>query len=393
VQERLRRAKDSPLFSYALITVCDFIGLVLCYNGIVEWKAGVVFDLTAASSILKRLFALKDFIEAFEHPPQSAVDYCIGVSGLLWWLTLAQSLLSVKNYRRSVRDYIFLARNYVVVGMDKQARAALDSADATDKETCEVKGLVYAALGDFEKAAMSIKRYLAQAIDVPQPPNDNYIYSALYGGMAVLRGSPEMLCRYIEYGNGHGLSDILLSSIALEMGNIGINPQPIARFLEQQNLIERFPLAYFALMWQADEERDVLDQFDRHEAIEPDARRAMWLCLSALLWPARRRSDAETQQFLEQWLERGLPEIRQIAVGLNDELEKCVLANVLPRVRDYWSKRMSNDLGSVPPVVAAIDASIRPDEVVRKIRPEQTPQEKLPEPPAMSPAPALLAAT
>ena len=81
VQERLRRGRDSPLLSYALITVCDLLGLVLCYNGIVNWPSAVIFNPSAIKSIVTRLFALKDFVDAFEHPPQQIIDYCIGVSG------------------------------------------------------------------------------------------------------------------------------------------------------------------------------------------------------------------------------------------------------------------------------------------------------------------------
>lgn len=174
VQERLRRGQDSPLLSYALITVCDFLGLILCYNGVVNWSSGAIFQPAAITSIVSRLFALKDLIGAFEHPPQRLIDYFIGVSGLLWWATLATSLIQflLKNYQRTATDYLYLALSYTLLGMDNRARFALDSADVTEKLPSALKGEVYAALGDFEKATIYTRRYLAQAEAVPSSPND-----------------------------------------------------------------------------------------------------------------------------------------------------------------------------------------------------------------------------
>ena len=195
-----------------------------------------------------------------------------------------------------------------------------------------------------------------------------------------------MLCRYIDYGSTHGLSDVLLSNFALFASDIGINPSPVARFIEQKGLVDRFPLAYMALMWRADEEREVLDRFDRSEPQSPDARRAIWLCLKALLWPARRKNDKENEAFIQQWSQSSLTEVKQIAVNLDDQLEKIALIVMLESTRNYWS-RLGAELGAIAAAVAAIDELLSTNEVVRRIRSQM----QLPKPPEPAvPSPALV---
>lgn len=183
-----------------------------------------------------------------------------------------------------------------------------------------------------------------------------------------------MLCRYMEYGSSNGLSDVLLANFAILMGHVGINPQPVARFMEEAGLIERFPLGYVAVKWAADEKQVVLDRFDQSEPKEPDASRAAWLCFRALLWPARRKSREETLDFVEKWARFSLPEIQRIAVGLEDQLAKIALIGLLERTELYW-----NGMGAgIPTTNAVIAGSLHQNEVIRRILPAAQPQ-KTPE--------------
>ncbi len=211
VQAKLRRGIDPVPLSYAVITVSDLLGLILCYNAVSNWNTGSAFRLTNAQLIIAQLLAFKDFkdfIRVYEHPPDSILAYFVGVSGLLWWLSLAQGLLHIKGYQRGPSDYLSLASSCILLGKEDRARILVEAAEVSTKLECENKGSIYAALGDFDKAAVFIKRALTQTDDVPV--TDSYILIKMAFALTYFRADQNRYYTFLEYGMAHGMSDIFL---------------------------------------------------------------------------------------------------------------------------------------------------------------------------------------
>ena len=219
VQGKLRRGVDPVPLSYGVITIGDLVGLLLCYNGIMNWNTGSVFSIASVQPIVTQLLAFKDFANAYEHPPSGILAYCIGVSGLLWWLSSAQGLFQFKGYQRGPSDYLSLATSFSVVGKEDRARAFVEAAEVSTKQECEQKGMVYATLGDFDKGAVFIKRFLMQADDMPV--TESYILGKMAGALMVLRADQNRYYAFLEYGIAHGISDMLLANLAMSFCAIG----------------------------------------------------------------------------------------------------------------------------------------------------------------------------
>jgi hypothetical protein len=364
VQAKLRRGMDPVMFSYALISGGDLIGLVLSYNGIIHWNSGSVFSLEQVQSIFTQLLAFRDFFNVFEHPPDTVLAYCVGVSGLLWWLTLAQGIFQLNGYKRAPSDYLSLAASCTMLGKTARAKTFLDAAAATTKEECYLKGSVHAARGEFDKAALCVRRALNQTENVPA--TDGYILRAIFSGMLALRVDQDRYYEYVKYGADHGLTDLLLSNLAMLYCISGGSARAFSDHLKEK-WPDRFPLTYLCLKWLADEEREILDAFQAAEPKSAGAERALWLCIEALLWPARRTSDGETAQFLDHWAGPVLEEIRVIAVALSDDIDKCALIDMLDRVRGYWAN-FGVQLYPVGAVHAAIQETLPENEEIRKMK-------------------------
>lgn len=375
VQAKLRRGMDPVLLSYAVITLGDLIGLILCYNGLINWNAGSAFTVANVQVVFTQLLAFKDFVAVFEHPPDSVLAYCIGVSGLLWWLSLAQGLFQLKGYQRLPSDYLSLASSCILLGKEDRARTFLEAATVTTKLEYEMKGLNYAALGDFDKAAAFIKRALTQTDDVPV--TDGYILLKMNAGLVQLRADQDRYYAFVDYGIAHGLTDIFLADAGVTFCSSGGNARAFSDYIKQKGL-DRFGLTYICLKWMADEEREVLDLFESKKSGDAGPERALWLCLEALLWPARRNSDAETEKFIEHWSGAVLDEIRAIGVSLADDVDKCALVDILYSVRKYWAT-IGIELYNIDAVVVAIAQSLPDNEVTAGIRSMW---------PALAPAPA-----
>ena len=211
--------------SYAVITVSDLLGLILCYNAVSNWNTGSAFRLTNAQLIIAQLLAFKDFkdfIGAYEHPPDSILAYFVGVSGLLWWLSLAKGFLHIKGYQRGPSDYLSLASSCILLGKEDRAWIFVEAAEVSTKLECENKGSIYAALGDFDKAAVFIKRALTQTDDVPV--TDSYILIKMAFALTYFRADQNRYYTFLEYGMAHGMSDIFFANAALGFCEIGKAP-------------------------------------------------------------------------------------------------------------------------------------------------------------------------
>jgi hypothetical protein len=362
IQTKLRRGMDPVILSYSIITLGDLVGLILSYNAIINWNSGSIFSPEGVSKIFKDLLVFKDFIEAYEHLPDNFLAYCVGISGLLWWLTLAQGLFQLKGYRRTPADYLGLAACCTMLGKDDRATAFLEAAAASTKDECIQKGQIHAARGEFDKAVVSVRRALNQTDDVP--PTDGYILMIIWGGLFTYRSGEDRIRQFMEYAVGRGLTDGLLTNLVLAYCAGGGNASALADFVRQGPL-HRFQLTYLSLKCAADEGREILDLFQQCEPTSPGADRAQWLCLGALLWPARRNSDEETGQFIEHWSEASLKEIRAIGISMTDDVEKCSLVDLLFRVYACWNLPGMHPIWSV---IAEIEQTLPDNEIVNKIK-------------------------
>ena len=166
VQASLRQALDPVWLNYGVITIGDLIALILAYQGVSNWNTGQIFSLADLQEIFKQLIAFRDFLNLYEKPPDTVLMYCIGISGFMWWLTLAQGLFNLAGYARTPADYLNLAASLTWLRRDARAQAYLEAADARTEEECELKGQLYAMRGEFSRADTFIKRSLLPAEDV-----------------------------------------------------------------------------------------------------------------------------------------------------------------------------------------------------------------------------------
>ncbi len=134
-----------------------------------------------------------------------------------------------------------------------------------------------------------------------------------------------------------------------------------------EKALERFRLTWLYLKWLAGEGREVLDGFDSGRPSGTGPERAGWLCLEALLWPERRKSDAETEKFVEYWSTAGVGEIRSIGLSITDDVDKCSLVDHLYRVKQYWSNA-GIELDNLDATAVAISQTLPDNGVIKPMK-------------------------
>ena len=162
------------------------------------------------------------------------------------------------------------------------------------------------------------------------------------------------------------MTDVALSDFLTIYSQSGGEPRALAEHIRQHHR-DRFRLTYMFLKWMTDEEREVLDDFERDEPKELGAERAVWLCLAALLWPARRPSPEQNEAFFDSWIGPTLTEITKIGLCPLDDIDKCAIVDSLLLVKSYWANSGFR-LFAIDGAIAAIAPTLPDNEVIAKIK-------------------------
>ena len=368
MQQRLQRAIDPVVLSYLIITFADLACLLLAYNGVINWTSGPVLSGASLRLVYDQLHAFKDVLGAWEHLPKNVIGYAAAISGLLWLFTLANSLLKIfSTSTRTTDDNLGIALGCAMVGLDRRARVALDSADPATREQFELKGIAYAALGEFATATPFIAEFLRQLMLGKPLPSPDYMMIEMFDPIPVVPDSTEVFAKLIDYGAKNGMSDGFLATFALQSRSFGVDASQLAERMEREGQHQLFPLGFVYLKWLADEEREVHAFYDALAEPPQGVDRATWRCCAALLIPSRRLPAETTAGAIRDWLETAPTAILADLEGA-PTLHNFLLAHQLSRIHGYLGQN-EIPMDSLAAAVGVLEATFGDDPLVlRKLR-------------------------
>lgn len=368
IQQRLQRAIDPVVLSYVIITLSDLACLLLAYNGVINWTNGPVLTGASLRQVYDLLHAFKDVLGAWEHLPRSVLGYAAAISGLLWLFTLANSVLKIfSTSARTTDDNLAIAISCAMVGLDRRARVALESTDPTTREQFELKGIAYASLGEYERAAPFIAEFLRQLMLGKSAPSPDYTMIELFDPVPVVPESTETFAKLLAYGAEHGMSDTFLATFALQTRSFGADARELAERMEREGLHHRFPLGFVCFKWLVDQEREVHAFYDALDQPPPGADRATWRCCAALMIPSRKLSTEAMIQAIHDWVETE-PTAILADIETATPLDILLLVHQLGRIHGYLGQR-DVAMDALAATISALEVRIGDDPLVaRKLR-------------------------
>jgi hypothetical protein len=250
-QEMLRKAKAPVALNYVTIVVCDLVALILCYNIILSTLASGTPSLAGVKDIYNRLNGFKDvFLLAFDRPKE-LIDYALGLSGLLWVITLAKDMLNLKGYKRTMTDRCVRTFGLAICGFEAEAKAEIETLSPETDTEIKLRAESYAALGDYPQSLRlteSFVRRKGEDRDVRGMSNAILLVSeTLYHGHET-----ERLARVVAFLEGHGLDS---AQIIFAASAFSLRPADLAEVLKADGTSERLQLAKAYVLWEAGHRR------------------------------------------------------------------------------------------------------------------------------------------
>jgi hypothetical protein len=249
-QEMLRKAKAPVALNYITIVVCDLVALILCYNMVLSALTSGIPSLAGLKDIYNRLNGFKDiFLLAFERPKQP-IDYALGISGLLWVITLAKDVLNFRGYKRTTLDRCARTFGLAVCGFEAGAKAEIETLTPDTDNEIKLIAESCAALGDYPQSLRLTDRFVrrkGEERDVKGLTNAILLITeTLYNGH-----DTERLAKVVAFLEDHGLD-----SIQLIFAAINSRMDDLAEVLKADGTSRRLQLAKAYVLWEAGLRRD-----------------------------------------------------------------------------------------------------------------------------------------
>jgi hypothetical protein len=366
MQQTLRFGLGSVRITYAIITFCDLLCLLLAYNAVINWQSGRVLDAASLSALFTSLRVFADLFEAFEKPPADVIGWAVGVSGGLWLWSLANALTKWQAYERTEADHLEIGGAAATLGMEDRAREAMAKVTEPDRRQLLRLALFHLTLGDVEGAIAHARRLVRQFEGLEAGPNHLLLLTA--GGIPAAPDPAVPLIAWAARAIADGASEAVLADVLLSTRIVGADAGEVLAWFEGEGHAATYPLAHMCLKWDADEEREVLGFYDAYAApAEPGARLALWRAVGGLLLPARRMPREQALAWMATWNEAGIADIRRGAAAASDAAEVFCLCAVLQRLEPYLGK-FGFEVQGLAEVIAECEPVLANDPAIRMLR-------------------------
>jgi hypothetical protein len=382
LQVRLRRGQANPYLSYVFIAVADLAAIVLSFNGILNWNQGHLFDSATLQSTSFKLLLFKDFLEIFNNPPSSFTDYLIGFSGILFYLTLARSIMSFDDFRRRDSDYVVLAQAYRHLGMISDAKRILSISSPRETDAMIPRAMTYSSVGEYERSLSLCSGYFAINGLQPSQKFPHFIT----GTALVYFATPTSVFQnqtkqYFDFVVKYPGSDFLLLFYTMHLVThlryiLSAPPKEIRQALateelvgiiEKRELHKSLRFFYCFLMWINDREADVCQFLREQEASSSGEDRFAYLILEPFFQPFG-MTTTDARRILKVWVDSRSTEAVEIACAFQDEFAKLLAADFIFFVGLHVNALGFEDLEkTIEAAVRRVRMSVKVDEVTEGI--------------------------
>jgi hypothetical protein len=359
-QEMLRKAKAPVALNYITSVVCDLVALILCYNILLSTLTSGTPTLAGVKDIYDRLNGFKDvFLLAFDRPKER-IDYALGLSGLLWLITLAKDMLNLKGYKRTTHDRCARVFCLALCGFETDAKAEIETLSPDSDIEIKILAESYAVLGDHLQSLRLTERFVlrkGENRDVKGLSNAILLVTEmLYHG-----SETERLAKVIAFLENHGMDSVQLIVAAIITG-----PSEFAQALKADGTSDRLLLAKAYTLWEAGDRRDGLLAFKRlatPESEKPgggdagqektvDADEACTFAVYLMMLEGL----VDTNKELASEVEKGLAEYAGLHTAIEAEVRFTVLFS-LCWILTVAAGRLKGRIADVLPILRLADAA------------------------------------
>jgi len=332
LHQRLKRASGDPHVFFLVVTLSDFIALVVAYTTLRNWNSGAslnwdlvrstVEDLGGSIGAAKELWMNP---EAWREVLSPSVETASNLSGLLLTTALVKILVEFKNFAREADDYLHLALAYAQVGSFREGLKWANRAQVTPS-TLIAKSVLLTGAGDVSGGVEAMKHALADLKqDTPNALSANLL--TMVSMFPVPRSSISALLRELS---GQLVGDAALSHVVTGLLATDRISDAEATDALKAHKAEDYPLTFASIYFMS--ERAAIAYALLAGALPQteigDIVRRLGLFDVGIV--ANAPSDEDARQIANAWLADHSAIVTQLVGSLKTDIEKTmILARLL----------------------------------------------------------------
>ncbi|MEM9709204.1 MAG: hypothetical protein AAF871_10470 [Pseudomonadota bacterium] len=362
MQAILRRAKAPVAINYVTVVICDLIALILSYNILLSDLVGGSLDSAGIKAIYAQLKAYSDVFNIVLDEPAARMDYMLGISGLLWLITLSKDLLNLKGYRRTTSDRCARAFGLAICGFDEEAKDELEKLSPHTDQDVKILAEAQAMVGNFRESLGLSKRYGRRLAEFgnDQDVEDMAKLYLLAAEKLYHSNEPDRLTDMVKFLDKEGLNamQVILSALTTD-------PNDFDEALDTLTEPDDFVLAKAYVLWQVGKRQEGLEAYQKlagfyaakveaGEANEDDpldGPAAVATAVSLLMQEVLFSSDQDLTNAVEEWLTHYREQVANAATSDDRFAARFNLASILMMA----AKRLSGRIENTSSIVELVD--------------------------------------
>jgi hypothetical protein len=329
--------------NYIVMTVLDLTGLILSYSWLlIDFQSGQV-DVETFRGIYEKLRGFSNIFDLLFFKSNDPVDYMLGLSGLLWLMTLAKDLLRLKGYKRTTEDKCFLAFSMAISGFEGKARKLVGEIEPSKNVEIKVLAEVQSLLNNYVESRKLTKRYIRQTGEFETDSDIASFTNFLLLTTELLYHSHNStkLSACVKFLFDHRLSD---AEVIFATENVG-HQGAIKEVLAQDDFRHVLPLSYCYMTWIAEHPHKALKLFEDLTPKEVERESGLWICLKLLMLEAVAESDEELASRAATWIEVEAERLRSVIRQEHDFTTLAAICWVLMSAQKFFSSKGVTGLG------------------------------------------------
>src|SRR5437868_36640 len=352
---RLRRMPKNPFVSFFIVSLSFYCVLTLAFAGYIHAVPNVTFqhliDITLDMLRFRRIQALRRGETLYP------IDYFVTITGFLYYVTLFQTILRIKEFDRKDEDFVSIATQYAGLGRFKKALDWLERLKSPDPQRSFIQAVAYLGTNQITKAIEAARRYYVLK---EEPFDDGRSISLAVTGAAVAPIPEHCLLNLMGECLSSNPNEVrVIVAVTILIGLKKIDLEKYGALLIQEDGATRYPLIFAHFLIEREhhlEARKILELLPACEGIHDLTRRVM--ILMTFDNPAI-KDLAKDCESVDRWLSVHLSEISKLSLRDADDDERAFAVSQLNLILAVTRKCSSTREQEVQFLVKELESYIK----------------------------------
>jgi tetratricopeptide (TPR) repeat protein len=326
----LRVGSANPYISFILILVMDLLAIITAFYPNIYSEQVKFIDASLLAAITIDILTLKKVKIIFTQEYFTIFDYAIGISSLIYYITLFRTMLKYKEFRKTGEDYQKIAYFKLNIGKYNDALNLLEKAKPINPSIIFLKAGAYIGVQQFDEALKCANKHLELEDKVVDDVNAYGVLRALFLFVKYDVTITKAFLRYMINKNASDINVLTLLNFTMQIGVI--NPTHVTELLTDKKISNRYPLTYNLILFLKEEFEEIkqnLENYTPSNVIE----KILWLQLGLLVdLVYEAENDGDKKEYYKSWTDKNYNELCNLADNISNDYDKLIACSAISEI-------------------------------------------------------------